>query len=116
MKLAFSVHIDVDDHTLPSSRSQIRDHLAEDIRGRLTAALDDVPVALRQVRVWSRAAPDRRRRLTVESIEKTGQGRYRVTVRADDNRRSRRIFATQHAAETWANKIDPLPLPDDPVV
>lgn len=116
MKLAFSVHIDVDDDTLPSSRSQIRDHLAEDIRGRLTAALEDVPVALREIRVWSRAAPDRRKRLTVESIEPTDRGRYRVTVRAEDNRRTRRTFATQRAAETWANKIDPLPLPDDPVV
>lgn len=116
MKLAFSIFVDVDERVLPSTRVTIRDQLAEDLRAHLRTALEDPPVRLRDVHVWGRATPERVRRMHVESIRPTDDGRHRVTVRIEDARTTSRTFRTQQAAEAWADRIDPVFLPGDPIV
>lgn len=113
MRLAFSVYVDVDERTLPGARVTVRDQLAEDIRIHLAAALDELPLGVRDARVWSRATPSRQQQLTVESIDAMATGSYRVNVRTEEGRTTSRVFETRRDAERWADKIDPLPLPDN---
>lgn len=112
MRLAFSVYVDVDERALADARAAVRDELVEDIRTHLATALDELPVATRDARVWSRATPNRQQRLTVDAIVAMSTGHYRVTVRTEDGRTTSRMFETRREAERWADKIDPLPLPD----
>lgn len=116
MKLAFSIHVDVDPYVLPGPRAVVRDQIAEDLRAYLVKVLEDPPVELDDVRVWARATPERVKRMAVESILPLSDGRYRVTVRVEDDRTTSRTFRTQAAAEAWADLIDPVFLPGDPVL
>lgn len=115
MKLAFSILIDVDSHVLPGPKAVVRDQVTEDVRAYLVKAMEDPPVEVRDVRVWGRATPARVQPVSVESIVPLPDGRYRVTVRVEDGRTTSRTFATQHAAEAWADRVDPVFLPGDPV-
>lgn len=115
MKLAFSILVDVDSGVLPGTKAMVRDQVTEDIRAHLVKAMEDPPVELRDVRVWGRATPERLKPVFVESIVPLADGRYRVTVRVEDNRTTSRTFATQHAAEAWADRVDPVFLSGDPV-
>lgn len=114
MRLAFSVYVEVDERAFPGARTAVRDQLAEDIRTHLADALGELPLQVRDARVWSRATPSRQQRLTVESIDTMSTGSCRVNVRTDDGRTTSRVFETRREAERWADKIDPLPLPDTP--
>lgn len=111
MKLAFSVHVDVDETVFSRSSATSRDQLTENIRSQLNAAADALPIPLREVRVWGRATPTRQPPMTVVSVQHTRTGQYQVIVRAEDGRTSARTFSTWHDANAWAGRIDPLPLP-----
>lgn len=115
MKLAYAIHVDIDPTVLPGSRSAVREQVAEELRDHLVKAMQSAPVDLREVRVWARATPERVTRMAVESIYPTEDGRYRVRVRIEDNRTTTRTFATRHAAEAWADQVDPVFLPGDPM-
>ena len=115
MKLAFSIQVDVEDGTLAGSRSAVRHQLAEDLRAHLVQALEDPPVDLRDVHVWARATPERMKRRSVEAIQPLPDGRHRVTIRVEDDRTTSRTFPSRLAAEAFADHIDPLFLPGDPV-
>lgn len=116
MKLAYSIHVDIDENALPGPKLAVRDQVAEDLRSYLVEMLSDPPVDLREVRVWGRATPERVKQRRVESILPAPDGRYRVTVRVEENRTTSRTFPTRYAAEAWADRIDPVFLPGDPVM
>ncbi|HEX6447451.1 MAG TPA: hypothetical protein VF053_20310 [Streptosporangiales bacterium] len=112
MKLTYTVLLDVEDHGSTTQDAGPAQPLAEEIRVYLTSLLRQrLPVPVRDLRIWTKATPYARKKLTVERIEPTSSGQYRVVVTASDNRTTARTFTTRTAAETWANKIDPLPLP-----
>lgn len=114
MKLAYSVLVDVDPHTPTGPRTPFRDEAAELLRAHLVKALQTPPIDIRGARVFGRATPERVKRMDVESLTPLPNGRYKVTVRVEDNRTTSRTFPTRHAAETWADRIDPVFLPGDP--
>lgn len=130
MRLTYTVMLDVDERghiqpsvdapppvdtplpTDPRPAVESGQPLAEEIRVYLSSLLRQrLPVPVRDLRIWTKATPYARKRLTVERIEPTASGQYRVVVKASDNRKTARTFASRTAAETWANKVDPLPLP-----
>ncbi|MBO0828947.1 MAG: hypothetical protein J2P24_14335 [Streptosporangiales bacterium] len=112
MKLTYTVLLDVDDLAQPQKDATPGQPLAEEIRVYLTSLLRQrLPVPVNDLRIWTKATPYARKRLTVERIEPTSSGQYRVVVTAPDSRTAVRTFASRNAAETWANKVDPLPLP-----
>lgn len=106
MKLAFSVHVDVDEAARMPPAATISPS---------TSATTSVPprtrFQLREVRVWGRATPTKQPPLTVVAVHATRAGQYQVIVRAEDGRTNARTFATRHDADAWASRIDPLPLP-----
>lgn len=112
MKLTYTVLLDVDDRGQVREDAEPTQPLAEEIRVYLTSLLRQrLPVPVRDLRIWTKATPYARKKLIVERIEPTSSGQYRVVVTASDNRTAVRTFASRNAAETWANKVDPLPLP-----
>lgn len=112
MKLTYTVQLDVDDRGLGPGEAGPAQPLAEQIRVYLSSLLRQrLPVPVNDLRIWTKATPYARKRLRVERIEPTSSGQYRVVVTASDNRTTARTFASRTAAETWANKVDPLPLP-----
>lgn len=112
MKLTYTVLLDVDDHAQATEDGKSAQALAEEIRVCLASLVSQrLPVRVNDLRIWTKATPYARKRLTVERIEPTASGQYRVVVTASDNRTAVRTFPSRNAAEAWANKVDPLPLP-----
>lgn len=112
MKLTYTVLLDVDECGQVREDTEPAQPLAEQIRVHLASLLRQrLPVPVNDLRIWTKATPYARKRLTVERIEPTSCGQYRVVVTASDSRKAVRTFPSRNAAESWANKVDPLPLP-----
>lgn len=83
MKLAFCVHVDVDESAFPRSQVTGRDPLTEHIRDHLSTAAEMLPVPLQEVRVWGRGTPTKQQPLprptTPQSLTPTVR-----TVKADN--------------------------------
>lgn len=109
MKLTYTLQCEIDE-PLPGPRPDDA-QLTEEIKSALTAILSRLPYVVRDVRVWAKASPYMGKSLVVDRIEPTSAGRFRVVVTDADNQTTTRTFPTWGAAQAWADKIDPLPLP-----